>query len=62
MLGATWFYKAAEFPVIQAVYPDLENRFPEDAEFDLNFAQPLLQTGKSFGAIEHYLWNSHEKV
>jgi hypothetical protein len=59
MLGATWFYEGAEFPVLQAVYPDLENRFPEDASFDLNFAQPLLQKEKSFDKIEEDFWNAH---
>lgn len=62
MLGATWFYEGTEFPVLQAVYPDLENRFPEDANFDLNFAQPLLQPEKTFGQIEEDLWRAHEKL
>jgi hypothetical protein len=62
MLGATWFYEGAEFPTLQAVYPDLENRFPEDANFDFSFAQPLLQPQKSFGQIEEDFWNAHEKV
>jgi hypothetical protein len=61
MLGATWFYKGAEFPALQAVYPDLENRFPEDENFDLKFAQPLLQPEKAFGHIEEGFWNAHEK-
>jgi hypothetical protein len=59
MLGAKWFYEGAEFPALQAVYPDLENRFPEDANFDLNFAQPLLQPEKSFDEIEEEFWNAH---
>jgi hypothetical protein len=61
MLGATWFYQGTEFPVLQAVYPDLENRFPEEANFDLSFAQPLLQPGASFGRIEEEFWKAHEK-
>ena len=60
MLGAIWFYKGAKFPVLQAVYPDLQNRFPEDAEFDLNFAQPLLQPNKPFGQIEEEFWNAQD--
>ena len=27
---AIWYYDGADFPVLQAVYPDLKNRFPED--------------------------------
>jgi len=30
---ATWYNGNADFPVLQAVYPDLENRFPEDEGF-----------------------------
>jgi hypothetical protein len=62
MLGATWYYEGTEFPVLQAVYPDLENRFPEDANFDLNFAQPLLQPEKAFGQIEEHFWKAQEKA
>jgi hypothetical protein len=58
MLGATWFYEGAEFPVLQAVYPDLENRFPEDTNFDLNFAQPLLQPEQPFSQVEEEFWNA----
>jgi hypothetical protein len=61
MLGATRFYEGAEFPALQAVYPDLENRFPEDANFDLTFAQPLLQPEKSFNKIEEEFWNAHAR-
>jgi hypothetical protein len=59
MLGATWFYEGAEVPALQAVYPDLENRFPEDANFDSRFAQPLLQPEKYFDTIEEEFWNAH---
>ena len=39
---AIWtYYDGADFPVLQAVYPDLENRFPEDSGFDKGFEQPL---------------------
>src|SRR6266567_1876297 len=31
---ALWYYDGDEFPVIQAVYPDLQNRFPQDEGFD----------------------------
>ena len=62
MLGAKWFYEGSDFPVLQAVYPDLENRFPEDANFDLNFAQPLLQPEWSFGQIEEEFWHAHVKA
>jgi len=43
MNWAIWYYDGADFPVLQAVYPDLENRFPEDEAFDRAFEQPLMQ-------------------
>jgi hypothetical protein len=40
---AIWYYKGDDFPVLQAVYPDRKNRFPEDEGFDKGFEQPLMQ-------------------
>jgi hypothetical protein len=34
---ALWYYDGDDFPVVQAVYPDLHNRFPEDEAFDKSF-------------------------
>jgi hypothetical protein len=31
---ALWYYDWEDFPVLQAVYPDLQNRFPEEDGFD----------------------------
>lgn len=53
---ATWYNGSPDFPVIQAVYPDRENRFPEDAGFDETFQQPLLQPGAPMNAIERDFW------
>lgn len=55
---ALWYYEASEFPVLQAVYPDRENRFPEDPDFDEVFRQPLLQPGKPFTRMESDFWAS----
>jgi hypothetical protein len=60
MLGANWFYRATEYPVIQAVYPDLDNRFPEDTGFDRNFSQPLLQTELPVTELENAFWKATE--
>jgi hypothetical protein len=46
---------------LDTTHPDLENRFPEDADFDTNFAQPLLQPERSFGQIEEGFWSEHGK-
>jgi hypothetical protein len=55
---AKWYYSREEFPVLQAVYPDRENRFPEDADFDSAFQQPLLQPDRPMGACEKDFWAS----
>ena len=55
---ATWFYDEVEFPVLQAIYPDRDNRFPEDLEFDVVFQQPLLQPGTPQTIVEKDFWAS----
>jgi hypothetical protein len=55
---AIWYYDGAEFPVLQAVYPDLENRFPEETGFDEAFRQPLLQRDAPSTRIEEDFWAS----
>jgi hypothetical protein len=58
MNWANWYYGRTDYPVLQAVYPDLENRFPEDDNFDKEFAQPLMQPGAAFTNIERDFWDS----
>lgn len=58
MEWANWYYGDSQYPVLQAVYPDLENRFPEDPGFDLAFVQPQLQPNRSFTNIEEDFWAS----
>ena len=53
-----WYYDGAEFPVLQAVYPDLENRFPGEEGFDTRFEQPLMQPGIPMTHIEEDFWAS----
>lgn len=55
---AHWYYDGWDFPVLQAVYPDLENRFPGEPGFDQNFAQPFMQPGISRTVIENDFWAS----
>lgn len=55
---ANWYYGGTTFPVLQAVYPDRENRFPEDPNFDQTFVQPLLQPDALFTAVEEDFWAS----
>jgi hypothetical protein len=55
---ATWYYDGADVPVLQAVYPDRENRFPEESGFDESFRQPLLQPHASMTKVENDFWAS----
>jgi len=53
---ALWYYGGSDFSVLQAVYPDLENRFPEDEEFDKEFEQPLMQPEVPMNKVEDDFW------
>ena len=55
---AIWYYGGSEFPVLQAVYPDLENRFPENQQFDSQFEQPLMQPSAPMTKVENDFWAS----
>jgi hypothetical protein len=60
MLRADWFYEGADVPVLQLVYPDLKNRFPDEADFDEAFEQPFLSGEINHGSIAHDLWSAHD--
>jgi len=55
---AIWFYGGTDFPVLQAIYPDLENRFPEEVGFDNTFERPLMQSGAQMRKVEDDFWAS----
>ena len=55
---AVWYYDGPDFPVLQAVYPDLQNRFPEDEGFDKTFEQPLMQPTAPMTRAENDFWAS----
>lgn len=55
---ANWYNESSGYPVLQAVYPDLENRFPEEPGFDSAFAQPLMQPGAPTSVLERDFWAS----
>ena len=57
-MGWVWYYDDADFPVLQAVYPDLENRVPEDEGFDTAFQQPLMQPTAPMTRVEDDFWAS----
>lgn len=55
---AVWYYGGEDFPVLQAVYPDSQNRFPEDQGFDKSFEQPLMQPDAPMTRAENDFWAS----
>lgn len=55
---ALWYYDGGDFPVLQAVYPDLENRFPGDEGFNDRFQQPLMQPSAPMTRVEEDFWAS----
>jgi hypothetical protein len=55
---ANWYYNDGDIPVLQAVYPDRENRFPEEPEFDPVFQQPRLQPDVPMTQVERDFWAS----
>jgi len=60
MLRTDWFYEGADVPVLQLIYPDLENRFQdEDDSFTEFFRQPLLSGEIEEGTIAYDFWASH---
>lgn len=47
---ALWFYEGPNFPMLQCVWPDQNNRFPWDSEFDAQMVdnQPVLARESSW--------------
>ena len=55
---AIWYYGGSDFPVLQLIYPDLENRFPGDGGFNEYFAQPFMPAGAPMTRVENDFWAS----
>lgn len=56
MHWATWYYGNTEYPVLQLIYPDLENRFPGEEGFNPYFEQPKMQVGAVRTEVETRFW------
>jgi hypothetical protein len=63
MLRTDWFYDGEDVPVLQLVYPDLENRFEGEDDFDDFFSQPNLSLpeDEAHGSVEHDLWAAYDE-
>lgn len=59
---AVWFYGDDDFPVLQCVYPDLENHFAWENGFNSKFRnrQPLLFPISLSGQAEHDFWAAND--
>jgi hypothetical protein len=59
---AIWFYDGDEFPALQCVYPDLNNRLPWQEGFDLSWRgrQALLFDAIPETNVERDLWASND--
>ena len=53
---ATWYNDGDGFPVLQAIFPDKQNRFPGEDGFDTKYAQPLLQPDAPMTTLEKDFW------
>jgi hypothetical protein len=60
MNWANWYYNGAEYPVLQVVYPDLQNNFPEHPDFNGHFKQPLMQPGAIMTPTEEDFWATQD--
>lgn len=58
---ANWYNDSFDYPVLQVVYPDLQNRFQWEEGFEDRFVQPLLQSGTPSTSVDQQFWNSIEK-
>lgn len=57
---AAWYYEDADIPVLQLIYPDLENRFQTDDGFTEYFRQPILTPGAQQTELETDFWAAND--
>jgi len=60
MLRADGYYEHEDVPVLQLIYPDLENRFQGEEGFNEYFRQPILDGDADHGTLGHDLWASYD--
>jgi hypothetical protein len=59
---ALWFYRQDQFPVLQCIYPDLNNRFPWEDGFEKTWRsrQPLFFSGAQSTSVERDFWAAND--
>lgn len=58
---ANWFNGNNDYPVLQVIYPDLQNRFQWEEGFENRFIQPLLQRDTPRTRVDQQFWDSIRK-
>ena len=58
---SNWYNGNTDYPVLQVIYPDLQNRFPWDVGFENRFIQPLLQRDTPTTPVDQQFWDSIRK-
>lgn len=58
---ANWLNGSADYPVLQVIYPDLQNRFQWEEGFENRFIQPLLQLDTPCTHVDQQFWDSIKK-
>ena len=60
MLRTLWYYGNDDFPVLQCICPDFQNRFPWEEDFDISWKdrQALLYENAPSNKAEKQLWNA----
>jgi hypothetical protein len=61
MLRTDWYYRGEDIPVFQLLYPDMENHFQDEENFDEYFRQPILAPGLEEGLLERGFWTATER-
>lgn len=57
---ADWYYPSDEIPVLQLIYPDLNNHFQDEEGFEEYFRQPMLTRGVIDAEREHDFWAAND--
>jgi hypothetical protein len=61
MLRTDWYYSGKDVPVLQLIYPDLENHFQGEDGFQEFFRQPLLSRDQKESTLERDFWVNYDR-
>ncbi len=58
---SNWYNGNTDYPALQVIYPDLQNRFQWEEGFENRFTQPLLQPDAPWTTVDQRFWDSTRK-